>query len=219
MVGAVVAAFRPGPELLAGVGAALAQVRALVVVVDEHPVSDATRVVVEQVRHAGADVVEHPANRGIGAALNTGLARLSELVPDLTDVLTLDQDSAVPDGYVPALVDAGARARAAGVRVGMVADALPPRLRKPVLLACLVLALAFTAYLTWAAGGYLWRGWRSGEMTQGMIEIATWIPQTSLVVGALLLCVAVADELVLALKAPAASLRAERAMSMEDVAV
>ena len=105
------------------------------------------------------------------------------------------------------------------VRVGMVADALPPRLRKPVLLACLVLALAFTAYLTWAGGGYLWRGWRSGEMTQGMIEIATWIPQTSLVVGALLLCVAVADELVLALKAPAASLRAERAMSMEDVAV
>lgn len=105
------------------------------------------------------------------------------------------------------------------VRVGMAVDALPPRVRKPLLLACLGLALVFTAYLAWAAGGYLWRGWLSEELTQGMIEIATWIPQTSLFVGALLLCIAVIDELVLALNTPAAALRAERAMSMDDVAV
>ena len=102
------------------------------------------------------------------------------------------------------------------VRVGMLADALPPRVRKPLLLACLLLALVFTSYLLWAAGGYLWRGWRSGEMTQGMIEIATWIPQSSLLAGALLLLIAVIDELVTSLRAPAASLRAERPLSMED---
>lgn len=105
------------------------------------------------------------------------------------------------------------------VRVGVVADALPPRIRKPLLLACLLLALAFTAYMLWAGAGYLWRGWRSEEMTQGMIEIATWIPQTSLVAGALLLLVAVVDELVTALGTPAQNLRAERPMSMEDTAV
>ena len=115
------AAFRPGPELAMCVETVRGQVDAVVVVVDEHPLADATREVLDRCRAAGADVVEHADNRGIGAALNTGVARLHELLPDLTDVLTLDQDSAVPAGYVAALLAAGSAARAAGVRVGMVA--------------------------------------------------------------------------------------------------
>jgi rhamnosyltransferase len=121
VVGAAIAAFRPGPDLLTGVESIVAQVAAVVVVVDEHPLSEATRAVLEQCRTAGVDVVEHPANRGIGAALNTGVARLHEQLPGLTDVLTLDQDSAVPERYVAELLDAGMRARIAGVAVGMVA--------------------------------------------------------------------------------------------------
>lgn len=105
------------------------------------------------------------------------------------------------------------------VRVGVVVDALPPRARKPLLVFCLVLALVFIAYMLWAAGGYVWRGWRSEEMTQGMIEIAAWIPQTSFLLGILLLLVAVVDEFVTALRSPAAALRAERPMSMEDASV
>jgi len=105
------------------------------------------------------------------------------------------------------------------VRVGVAVDALPPRLRKPLLLACLVLAVVFTTYMLWAAGNYLWSGWRSEEMTQGMIEIAAWVPQSSLLVGILLLFIAVVDELVGALRTPAASLRAERPMSTEDLSV
>ena len=138
VVGAVVAAFRPGAELRTGVEAVLGQVASVVVVVDEHPVGEDTRVVLEACRAASAEVVEHPANLGIGAALNTGVTRLRELLPELTDVLTLDQDSAVPEGYVPALLAAGAHARAAGVRVGMVAPdsvgsivRLPGRRRQP----------------------------------------------------------------------------------------
>jgi len=57
VVGAAVAAFRPGPELVTGVEAVLAQVAAVVVVVDEHPVSDTTRDLLTSVRAAGADVV------------------------------------------------------------------------------------------------------------------------------------------------------------------
>jgi rhamnosyltransferase len=120
-VAAVVAAFRPARELLTGVRAVADQVDALVVVVDEHPVSPRTREVLEACRSAGADVVEHGANRGIGAALNTGTARARELLPDLTHVLTLDQDSAVPTGYVKTLLEAGADAGRAGIEVGMVA--------------------------------------------------------------------------------------------------
>lgn len=103
------------------------------------------------------------------------------------------------------------------VRVGVLVDRLPARLRKPLLLACLLLALVFMVYMLMATVGYLWRGWRSEEMTQGMIEIEAWIPQASMVLGALLLLVAVVDELVLALRAPAGKLRAERPMSVDDV--
>ncbi len=120
-MGAVVAVFSPGPGLAAVVATTSAQVDAVVLVVDEHPVGPATREVLDACRVAGADVVEHGANRGIGAALNTGTARLGDLLPGLDHVLTLDQDSALPEGYVAALVEAHDRARAAGVAVGMVA--------------------------------------------------------------------------------------------------
>lgn len=105
------------------------------------------------------------------------------------------------------------------VRVGVVVDALPDRVRKPVLIACLVLAIVFVGYLLQAVGAYMWRDWRSEEMTQGMIEVATWIPQTSFVVGVLLLFVALLDELILALRAPAKTLHAERAMATDDVSI
>jgi len=67
-----------------------------------------------------------------------------------------------------------------------------------------------------AVAGYLWSGWRSEENTQGMIEIAVWIPQSSFLLGAALLWVAIVDELVGTLAAPADSLRAERGPVLED---
>jgi TRAP-type C4-dicarboxylate transport system permease small subunit len=105
------------------------------------------------------------------------------------------------------------------VRVGVFVDRLPPSVRKPLLLGCLGVALVFTAYMVRAAAEYIWRSWRSEELTQGMIEIASWIPQTSLLLGAALLLVAVLDEVVTVWRTPAASLRAERATTTEDVSV
>jgi TRAP-type C4-dicarboxylate transport system permease small subunit len=105
------------------------------------------------------------------------------------------------------------------VRVGVLVDALPDRLRKPMLLACLLLAVVFTGYMLWAVSGYMWRGWRSGEMTQGMIEIGISVPQISFLVGVFLLAVAVVDELVVALRKPAAALHAERPMAVDDVSI
>lgn len=120
--GAVLTAFRPGPELVTAVTAAASQVATVVVVVDEHPISAPTRAILEQCRAVGADVVEHDTNRGIGAALNTGVAWLrSRPGEPVTHVLTLDQDSGVPPGYVNALAATADRATDQGVPVGMVA--------------------------------------------------------------------------------------------------
>jgi TRAP-type C4-dicarboxylate transport system permease small subunit len=96
------------------------------------------------------------------------------------------------------------------VRAGFVVDRLPPALRKPVLLLCLAVAAVFVGYMVWAAGRYLWDGWRSDETTQGMIVVAVWIPQLSFLVGVSLMWVAVIDELFTSLATPADRLRAER---------
>lgn len=105
------------------------------------------------------------------------------------------------------------------VRVGMLVDALPAGVRKPMLVGSLLLGVVFTAYMLQAAAGYMWRGWLSGETTQGMIEIAAWIPKTSLLVGVLLLLVSLVDECIVVLRAPADTLRAERPMSLQDAVV
>lgn len=105
------------------------------------------------------------------------------------------------------------------VRVGVLIDSLPDRVRKPMLLGCLTLAIVFSAYMLWAVGGYLWSGYRSDESTQGMIEIAVWVPQLSFLFGVMLLAVAILDELVRATFAPASRLKAEKEMTVADVSV
>lgn len=105
------------------------------------------------------------------------------------------------------------------VRVGVLIDTLPNRLRKTMLLVCLVIAIVFTLYMVWAVGSYLWGGYKTDEQTQGMIEIAVWIPQLSFFAGVILLMVAVLDELVHAILTPAALLKAEKPMSAEDVSM
>ncbi|MBU1358472.1 MAG: TRAP transporter small permease [Gammaproteobacteria bacterium] len=104
------------------------------------------------------------------------------------------------------------------VRVGILVDVLPPVIRKPLLLVCVAVALVFTTYMVWAVGVYLFDGWRSEELTQGMLEVAVWVPQSSFLVGAALLLVAVVDECVNLLATPAAALRAERVKNIDDAA-
>jgi TRAP-type C4-dicarboxylate transport system permease small subunit len=105
------------------------------------------------------------------------------------------------------------------VRVGFLVDELPPALRRLALAACLAVAFVFVSYMVYAVAGYIWSGWRSEEMTQGMIEIPVWIPQSSFLVGSFLLWVAIVDELFVTFTLPADQLRAEKAMSADDVSV
>ncbi|WP_136519423.1 glycosyltransferase [Cellulomonas telluris] len=110
---AVVTAFQPDDGLLEVVRSVGPQVDRVVVVDDGS--SDEAAPVLARAAEAGATVLRQGANLGIGAALNAGLRAAGD-----ADVLTLDQDSRVPAGYVAALRAALDAARAAGVAVGMV---------------------------------------------------------------------------------------------------
>jgi TRAP-type C4-dicarboxylate transport system permease small subunit len=82
------------------------------------------------------------------------------------------------------------------VRVGLVIDALPPRVRRPVALVALCIATAFTAYMVYAVVRFVYESWQFNEVAQGLIQLPIWIPQMSFVVGAMVLFIAVLDELV-----------------------
>lgn len=126
-IGAVVTAFNPDLSLLESLRSILAQTD-LLVVVNDSPAAGGS--VLRQASELGAHLVEHPANLGIAAALNTGIAELRMRLPDARGVLTCDQDSRLPDGYVAALVEAWAEAEAAGVPVGMVAPSAAGNIRR-----------------------------------------------------------------------------------------
>ncbi|MDQ6897802.1 MAG: glycosyltransferase, partial [Actinomycetota bacterium] len=112
---AVVPAFHPDAPVVDLAASLIGQVDRVVVVVDgADALSGPLRGGLET---AGATVVWHAENRGIAAALNTGVGE----APDAWAVLTVDQDSTVPDGFVDGLRAGWERATAAGLRVGLVA--------------------------------------------------------------------------------------------------
>jgi rhamnosyltransferase len=114
---AVVPAYDPDPDVLALVDTLASQVSKVVVVDDGSPTrSD----LLETVAEHGGQVVRHEANRGIAAALNTGV-RVALATGAPVAVLTVDQDSRVPDGYVSALLNTWDKAERDGRRVGLVA--------------------------------------------------------------------------------------------------
>lgn len=117
---AVVAAYSPAAALIATVEQLLRQVHAVVVVDDGSPAGSET--VLAGLEAAGAVVVRQPANSGIAAALNAGIAEAgSRWHPAF--YLTLDQDSRPSEHYVQSALETYRQAVEASVPVGFVCAA------------------------------------------------------------------------------------------------
>ena len=113
----VVTAFRPTAALIGNVESLREQVDAVVVVDDGG--GPGFEPIFAALAAAGAEVVRLPENAGIGAALNAGI-RTARRHGNPDYILTVDQDSLLPAGYVQALRRAAADARAAGVEPGLI---------------------------------------------------------------------------------------------------
>lgn len=86
------------------------------------------------------------------------------------------------------------------VRVTLVLDSVAPSFRKRLELTSLVIGSIATAYLAWSACLFTYESWEFQDVAQGMLAMPLWIPQLSFAFGAVLLWIAVVDELLLVLR-------------------
>jgi len=86
------------------------------------------------------------------------------------------------------------------VRVLLGLERLGKVARQRVEALCLAVMAAFVAFLSIAAIRFVYESYAFNDIANGLIAIPLWIPQSSFVVGAVLLLVAVVDELITALR-------------------
>lgn len=114
---AVIAAFQPTLDLVVHCARLAPQV-SRVLVVDDGSDSSADACL-RALSANNIEVHRLEDNLGIGAAINYGIQLAREFSPEF--VVTFDQDSSIPEGFIEALVDTFDKVRKTGVQVGMVA--------------------------------------------------------------------------------------------------
>jgi TRAP-type C4-dicarboxylate transport system permease small subunit len=81
------------------------------------------------------------------------------------------------------------------VRVELLISKMAPARRRVFELITLSAGTSFTGYVAWSVCSYVWEIFKFNDLSQGLIVVPMWIPQMSLVIGALLLFLAFLDEL------------------------
>jgi TRAP-type C4-dicarboxylate transport system permease small subunit len=82
------------------------------------------------------------------------------------------------------------------IRVGLLLEKLSGRPKRVAELFALSITLAFLVYFTFHAFDFVRVSRMTNEMSNGVIAVPIWLPQLSFLAGAVLLTVAVVDELV-----------------------
>lgn len=128
---AVVSLYNPNNAVVARIESLLGQVGHVVAVDDGSPQNP--EVVLATLERLGVSVVRLTSNSGIAAALNAGITKALAGPSRPEFILTMDQDSLLPDGYLDALVSSYEQALRNNISVGMVAPGsiggLPTRRR------------------------------------------------------------------------------------------
>ena len=86
------------------------------------------------------------------------------------------------------------------VRVTLLLEKVSPAAQRRFEMGALAIAAVAVGYLAWWANRFTWDSFVFDETAQGMLPIKMWIPQSTFAIGAILLFVAVIDELVVVVR-------------------
>ncbi len=102
------------------------------------------------------------------------------------------------------------------IRVSLLIERLAPRTRHVFEVLVLIVATAFMGIFAWYAVEGMLESRLFGEMTQGMVPVPLWIPQIGMAVGAVIMFIALADDLITALRGKEPSYQATKAVSLTE---
>lgn len=81
------------------------------------------------------------------------------------------------------------------IRVGIVLNALPKKLKHWLNTICFIIGAAVMWYFVWFAGRFVYWSWKFAEISQSEDKTALWIPQMAMLIGASVLAIALTDHL------------------------
>ena len=82
------------------------------------------------------------------------------------------------------------------IRVGLVMAMLGPRARRWLDVVCLLFATALIGYFTYATIDMVWTSYAINDVSQGLLPIPLWWPQSAMAVGLLIFLIALVDDLI-----------------------
>src|SRR5690606_40210237 len=86
------------------------------------------------------------------------------------------------------------------IRVTLLIERLSPSARKPAEIACLIVATLFMGIFAWYAVHMVVQSYQFGEVTQGMVPVPLWMPQTGMALGGVLMRIRLRGDLLRSLR-------------------
>lgn len=86
------------------------------------------------------------------------------------------------------------------IRMSLGIDRMRGLLRRNLEIVCLVTATIVVGYFAWAAADMTITSYKFNDVTQGLVPIKLWIPQSGMAIGLWILVIALVDDLVMTLR-------------------
>jgi TRAP-type C4-dicarboxylate transport system permease small subunit len=86
--------------------------------------------------------------------------------------------------------------RGSHIRVSIVLNAVPEGARRILEIWCFGIGAATAWYFSWYAYTFVYWSWKFNEVSQGQDASQLWIPQSSMLIGAVILAIALTDHLI-----------------------
>jgi TRAP-type C4-dicarboxylate transport system permease small subunit len=86
------------------------------------------------------------------------------------------------------------------IRMGLVIENTHGTLRRIMEILALIIGTAIIAYFCWHASVMTYHSWKFNDLSNGVIAIPMWLPQSAFAIGTLALLIALLDELVVVLR-------------------
>lgn len=94
------------------------------------------------------------------------------------------------------LAFANALNRGSHIRVSILLNAVPHKFRRVIEVWCFTIGAAVMWYFCWYAYRFVYWSWKFNDISQGQDKTPLWIPQSAMLIGAVILAIALTDHLI-----------------------